>query len=131
MSDAGPLLPFARAGGLDLLKAATGKILIPEAVYRRTTLARTSAPGAAEIAQATWIRHQVVANRILVSQLPAKPHAGEREALVPAKELGATLLVDERDARLQAQLLGIPYFGSLRVLKELKDRALSPPSSLS
>jgi predicted nucleic acid-binding protein len=35
------------------------------------------------------------------------------------------LLVDEKEARREAERLGVAYFGSLRVLKEAKDRNLT------
>jgi predicted nucleic acid-binding protein len=47
-----------------------------------------------------------------------------REAIALAKERGTALLVDEREARRAARPLGIPVVGSLRVLKEAKDRGL-------
>ena len=41
-----------------------------------------------------------------------------------AKELDAYLLVDELEARKKASRLGINYFGSLRIIKEAKDRGV-------
>ncbi len=52
---------------------------------------------------------------------------GEREAIALAQELGAVLLVDEQEARKEAKRLGIPYFGSLRVLKEAKVKGIANP----
>jgi len=45
---------------------------------------------------------------------------------VLAKELDAVLLVDDREARQEADRLGIKTLGSLRVLQEAKERALIP-----
>jgi predicted nucleic acid-binding protein len=45
--------------------------------------------------------------------------AGEREAIALAAELSVdALLVDDRDARQQADKLGIPVVGTLRVLAD-------------
>ena len=54
--------------------------------------------------------------------MPGKLNLGEREAIALAKESGGYLLVDEIEARKEALRLGIRCFGSLRVLKEAKDR---------
>jgi predicted nucleic acid-binding protein len=60
-----------------------------------------------------------------VEILPRKLHLGEREAIVLAQELGSALLVDDREARKEARRLGIAHFGSLRILKEAKESAVS------
>jgi predicted nucleic acid-binding protein len=52
-----------------------------------------------------------------VEILPRKLHIGEREAIVLAQELGSALLVDDSEARREAQRLGIAHFGSLRVFE--------------
>lgn len=59
-----------------------------------------------------------------MNQLPHKLHLGEREAIALTKELGGILLVDEREARKEARRVGIDYVGSLRILKEAKDRGI-------
>jgi predicted nucleic acid-binding protein len=56
--------------------------------------------------------------------MAGKLSGGESEAILLAKELDAFLLVDELEARKEASRLGINYFGSLRVIKEAKDRGL-------
>jgi predicted nucleic acid-binding protein len=56
--------------------------------------------------------------------MPGKLSRGESEAIVLAKELDAYLLVDELEARKEASRLGINYFGSLRIIKEAKDRGV-------
>ena len=61
-----------------------------------------------------------------MEQLSRKLDLGEREALALAKEMGAALLIDEREARREALRLGIDHFGSLRILKEAKDRGIIP-----
>ena len=69
-------------------------------------------------------RERTVTGRTFVDQLPSKLHLGEREALALAREHSGVVLVDEREARRAAQQHGIGHFGSLRVLKEAKDRGL-------
>jgi predicted nucleic acid-binding protein len=50
VSDAGPIIIFARIGRLSLLRDVAGFLLIPDAVYDRGML------GAIEVAQASWIQ---------------------------------------------------------------------------
>jgi predicted nucleic acid-binding protein len=122
VSDAGPILSFARANLLDLLRQVVGTIVIPEAVYADIVVQGAGKPGASEVQTASWITREAVKDRSFVDQLPTRLHLGEREAIALAKELGTALLVDERDARRTASQLNIPVVGSLRVLKEAKDR---------
>jgi predicted nucleic acid-binding protein len=88
--------------------------------------AEAGKPGAKAVAEAKWIKRNGLSSRTLLDKLPAKLHLGEREAIALAYELGGTLLVDEREARREALRLGIAHFGSLRILKELKDRRVIP-----
>jgi predicted nucleic acid-binding protein len=50
----------------------------------------------------------------------------EDEAIALAKERDESLLVDEREARREAQRQGITVVGSLRVLTEAKHRGIIP-----
>ena len=123
VSDAGPILSFARSGLLELLRSVVGELIIPTAVQNELwTRGRTKI--AVAVANEEWIKEQRVLNRSLVEILPRKLHAGEREAIVLAQELGVALLVDDSEARKEAWRQGIAHFGSLRVLKEAKARSL-------
>ncbi|RMF83830.1 MAG: DUF3368 domain-containing protein [Nitrospinota bacterium] len=124
VSDSGPILSFARADHLDLLREVVRALIIPEAVYEDIVIQGAGKPGAGEVQQATWIRCERVQDRSLVNQLPSKLHLGEREALALAKERGCMLLIDEYEARKEALRQNIKHFGSLRVLKEAKDRGI-------
>jgi len=99
VSDAGPIIVFARIGRLSLLREVTGSLLIPDAVYDEIVVKKGGMPGAAEVAQAAWIQKASVANRSIIDGLPRVLHEGEREAIALAKERGAQLLVDEIRAR--------------------------------
>lgn len=124
VSDSGPILSFARAHRLDLLHQVVGELIIPEAVYEDIVVHGAGKPGAEEVQYASWIACEQVRDRSLVDQLPQKLGLGEREAIVLAKELDAALLADEHEARKEALGLGINHLGSLRVLKEAKDRRI-------
>jgi uncharacterized protein len=124
VSDAGPILSFARANLLDLLRQVIGTIVIPEAVYADIVVQGAGKPGSSEVQTASWITRETVKDRSFVDQLPTRLHLGERETIALAKELGTALLVDERDARRTASQLNIPVVGSLRVFKEAKGRGI-------
>ena len=83
-------------------------------------------PGTEEVKHDLWIKRATVQDRSLLEHMPGKLSRGESEAILLAKELDAYLLVDELEARKEASRLGISYFGSLRVIKEAKDRGLIP-----
>jgi hypothetical protein len=124
IADAGPLLSFARAGRLDLLREVVSEVIIPEAVYEEIVVQGAGKPGAHDVQHASWIIRDRAQDRSLVDSLPDKLHQGEREALALAKERGGVLLVDEYAARQEATRLGIDHMGSLRLLKEAKTRGL-------
>ncbi len=70
VSDAGPIIIFARIGRLFLLHEVTGSPLIPDAVYDEIVVKKGGMPGAAEVAQAAWIQKASVADRSIVDGLP-------------------------------------------------------------
>ena len=124
VSDSGPIISFARAVYLKLLRQLFQEIIIPEAVYEEIAIIGIGRAGAKEVISGEWIKTKRTKNRLKVKQLPAMLGLGEREAMILAQELNATLLIDDRKAREVAEENGINCFGSLRVLKEAKDRKL-------
>ena len=102
VSDAGPVIIFARIGRLSVLHEITGSLLIPDAVYDEIVVRKAGMPGATEVAQAAWIQKASVATRSTIDVLPSVLHEGEREAIALAKERSAQLLVDEIRARRAA-----------------------------
>ncbi len=120
VSDAGPIIIFARIGRLVLLRDATGSLLIPDAVYEEIAEDQPGMPGAAEVAEAGWIRKSSLLDRSGFDALPGFLHKGEREAIALARERGAQLLVDEIRARRVAGGMGIEVIGSLRILADAK-----------
>ena len=120
VSDAGPIVIFARIGRLSLLRDVTGILLIPDAVHSEIFVKSGAMPGASEVAQAKWIQRVSVADRSIVDRMPNVLHEGEREAIALAKERGAQLLVDEIRARRAANDQGIEVIGTLRILDQAK-----------
>lgn len=121
VSDAGPIISFARAGRLDLLARVVGQLVIPEAVYTEVVVNGTGKPGAVDVACATWVRRQPVGDPSSLQALPLTLGAGEAEALALAQETGAYLLVDDPAARRVAKAKGIALISTLDVIDEAKD----------
>ena len=124
VSTSGPIISFARANCLELLRHVLQEIKIPEAVYEDIVLQGGSKPGAMEIKNADWIKKETVKNQSQVNQLPPGLGLGEREAIVLANKVKAFLLIDDRSARKEAEKRGIVCFGSLKVLKDAKNKGL-------
>lgn len=120
VSDAGPIIVFARIGRLSLLRDVAATVLIPDAVHSEIFAKKGAMPGASEVAEATWIQRVSVANRSILDRTSNVLHEGEREAIALAKERGAQLLVDEIRARRAANDQGIEVIGTLRILEQAK-----------
>lgn len=113
--DASPVIVFEQIGRLDLLKMLFGQVVIPPAVAAefRPTLATLP----------HWIR--VVAPVSIQVHAPWSDRLGdgEMEAISLAVERHAQcLVVDDRDARINAQSRGLVTTGSLGVLLAAKRR---------
>jgi predicted nucleic acid-binding protein len=123
VSDAGPLIAFARIGELDLLHRALGEICIPGAVYEELVVKGVGRPGARDIEESVWISRQLVEPERPQTNL-TNLHPGELEAIALARSFGVRLLIDEHRGREAAIEQGIEVFGSLAVLAEAKRTGL-------
>lgn len=126
VADAGPIISFARAGRLELLHQVADELWIPEAVYQEVVTKGMGRPGAEEASQGIWIKRRSVTEHAGALEIPNTLGAGEREAIMLAQEVDAVLLVDDSDARDVAARLGIPFLGSLGILREAKLQGIIP-----
>ncbi len=125
VSDASSLINLARIGELNLLNKLYGKIIVPEAVWKKVVVDGVGRPGAEDIQKADWIKRAPVKNRNLVRALMLDLDAGEAEAIALSLELEAELLLmDERLGRESAHYFGLRYIGLIGVLIEAKHRGL-------
>lgn len=120
VSDASPILTYARAGELGLLRSMAPALVIPPAVRDEIVTRGAGRPGAAEVAADDWIRTRPLADPAAVRGMSAFLDEGEREAIALAQELGSRLLIDERAGRKEAARLGIPTLSTLSVLRAAK-----------
>jgi hypothetical protein len=56
VADSGPIISFARAGRLDLLKQVTTELIIPNAVFEELVASGDDRAGAEEVKQGLWIK---------------------------------------------------------------------------
>jgi predicted nucleic acid-binding protein len=93
VADSGPIISFARAGRLQLIRNLYKQIIIPNAVYEEIVVKGANKPGATEVKSASWITVRKAANRDGVEKLLSGHFDfGESEAIILAGELGGTIL---------------------------------------
>ena len=108
VSDSSPLIHLSQIGRLSLLRKLFGELLIPPTVYREVVVEGRERPGSREVGEASWIKVVEVRNKYLKRILQLLLDEGEAEAIVLALEANANLvLLDDREARLQAKRLGL------------------------
>jgi uncharacterized protein len=124
VSNATPLIAFARIGELALLERTVHHVTLPETVWDEVT-AVTTHPGAEAIGQASWIAVHAVTS--VPAELLALLDRGEAEVIALAEELKAQeVLLDERAARAIAITRGLPVIGTAGLLVRAKDRGFIP-----
>lgn len=120
VSDSGPIIAFSKIDRLDILRLLFGRVLIPDAVYDEIVVRGMGRPGSDDVARSSWIERRTLMNVAVMRELPQRIHAGEREAIALAYELGMPLLIDERRGRQAAYNIGVVIIGSLGVLAEAR-----------
>ena len=121
VANAGPLIALARISRADLLPALYDEVIVPPMVYREITTAQ-DLPGAGMFARAAWLRVEPIADPGAVQRLQSRLDRGESEAIVLARRLQATLLMDERRGRAVAISLGVNVTGTVGILHIAKQR---------
>ena len=121
VSNASPLIVLLKINKLSILKELFEKIIIPEAVYKEIT---AKEPDKLIFDKTGWIKTRSVTNIEMTTLLEKLVNTGEAEAIVLAKELKITLLIDDAKARKYAMLLNIELIGTLGLLKIAKKNGL-------
>jgi predicted nucleic acid-binding protein len=119
VSNASPLILFARIGRLDPLRSVYGEILVPPSVYLEVVEWGTGRPGAADVAAADWVRICRLEGSRQVD-LPAALDVGESEAIALAEQLRLSVLLDDGAARREALARGLAITGSAGTLVQAK-----------
>lgn len=128
ISNSSPLILFAKISRLELLRLVFAELIVPTSVYEEVVIAGAGRAGAAEVATATWIRSQAVANQLAFDTLLETLDPGEAEAIALAAEMGeqVTVVLDDRKARHLARQHGLIVVGSAGVLLLAKVQGIIP-----
>jgi predicted nucleic acid-binding protein len=139
VTDASVLIVLAKVRHLNLLKHLYGSVLIGPVVRYEVVDEgrRVGALGVQLVERAMsdgWLQecHLSLRERRFVARLEGGTHLdpGEIEALSLAKHRGTTILVDDKEARLTAQGLGLDFVGTLGVLLEAYRKGHLPHAGL-
>jgi predicted nucleic acid-binding protein len=121
VSDNSPLNLLVRIGRPDVLPALFGRVLIPPEVAREMGHPKAPDPVRQFIAAPpSWLEIRPPTRTNAFPTLDP----GESAAINLAVELGAVLLIDERDGRAAAAALGIPVIGAIGVLERAAEGGL-------
>lgn len=134
VSNSSPLIYLARIRALELPRLLFGSVLIPESVKVEVVDkgAKVKAPDALAIKQvlgtANWLR----VKKLTAAQKSAAKRLGENtlvdvtdgEAIILARDTGATLLVDDREAVAVCKLEGVKTIGTLGVIIQAAKKRL-------
>lgn len=125
VADASPLRYLILIEHVDVLHALYGRIVVPPAVIAELTRHQTPSAVKAWLSnKPTWLDIQAPTQTL--TSLQGVLGDGEREAIALAAELSAdALLVDDRDARQEADKLGVPVLGTLRVLADASEHGFA------
>lgn len=121
VSNASPLIVLLKINKLSILKELFEKIVIPETVHKEITAKEHDKLIFDEL---EWIEARSIRNIEMTTLLEKLIDKGEAEAIVLARELKVTLLIDDAKARKYAKLLDIEVIGTLGLLKIAKRRGL-------
>jgi uncharacterized protein len=121
-----PLQYLHQLRQLEILPALTGGITVPATVARELEAGRAVGWDVPDLSQISWINTRIPASAPV---LPLAAGLGPGEAGVLALALespGAMVIVDDGVARRAADLLNIPFTGTLGLLLDAKKRGLIP-----
>ncbi|MDR1481740.1 MAG: DUF3368 domain-containing protein [Synergistaceae bacterium] len=116
VSNSTPIIALLRIGRLSILEELYGALIIPKAVHVEVTVKDASALDGFE-----WIDVRNIANIAAKEAFAATLHDGEVEAMLLAKEIGASLIImDDGLARKHAKYLNLTVTGTVGVLLRAK-----------
>lgn len=112
--NASPLISLAKIGRLDLLRAEGRDVLIPAAVAEEILAGPRDDAASIALTARAFAEPVVSAQRVEVLEWGLG--AGETAVLSLALDRGATAVIDDREARAAARVLGVSLIGTLGVV---------------
>lgn len=125
VADTTPLRYLILIDHAHVLPALYGGVVVPPAVVAELSQERTPEPVRDWLSRRPdWLSVRAPSRPVSSSTLSLG--LGEREAIALAEELTAdALLMDDRDARLEAERRNLPVLGTLRVLADAAEHGLA------
>jgi predicted nucleic acid-binding protein len=120
--NASPLIALGHAGMLDLLEQLPSELIVPVAVAEEI-LAGPEDPAHRAMASGWGPRRSTTVPASVAEWSLGK---GESAVLSLALDVGATAVLDDRNARRCARTLGVPVIGTLGVILRAKNQGLIP-----
>lgn len=120
VADSSPLVILAKLGCFELLHRFYPRVYISPEVHNEVVIAGTGLPGAAEVANATWIELKPLRNQVelLAAEEKYPLGLGEISTILLAKEIQADeILLDDYHARKLARVEGFHVRGSVGLLE--------------
>lgn len=126
ISNATPLIAFARIRRLDVLQAVTQAIVIPTAVADEiANYSGSPFYGSIDVAQESWMTVQSVQSDAHMRLLLPTLDRGEAEVIALALECPPSMiLLDELTGRKVAESLRLPIVGSVGILLRAKQMGI-------
>lgn len=100
VADTGPLVILAKLNQLELLTKLYHELHIPEAVFNEATLLSQRQDAKRILGFASQF---ATIDQAIIESIDYGLDEGETQAILLAKQLGSTVLIDERKGRLVAQ----------------------------
>ena len=120
--DTSPLLYFYRIDQLTLLRRLFDRVLVPEAVVIELARGKARDIRVPNLTDYPWIEIRQIERRS-VSERVDSLGAGEREAILLALDGHADwVILDDLDARHQAEICGIQVIGTVGLLASAKQK---------
>lgn len=127
VSDTSPLVALAKVDALSLVQALYSEALIAPAVSRELLAKAGPETPRLQAALQSFIRVTTVPPaQADLTALISHLDEGEREAITLASAINLLLLVDEREARAVASILGMSFTGTVGVILQAKRVGLIP-----
>ena len=121
ISNATPLIAFAKIGQLPLMQKIVGNLIIPEAVAEEISVYKSTASGGIILADESWIQIEPLQSNAQMQLLLPTLDRGEAAVIALALERNASLvLIDELTGRKVAESLHLRVSGSVGLLIKAK-----------
>jgi predicted nucleic acid-binding protein len=125
IADTSSLLLFTAIDALDLLRPPSGRLIVPEAVWKEIVIGLAAGRPGPDVPSIGWmeLRTATVDPRVLAWKNSKKLGDGELGTLSLALQMepDAIAILDEKDARQAAADLDVPYTGMLGILIVAKE----------